>query len=49
MKKIKVLIVDDNELNLLAIKLVQNKIFSNIEVIEAVNGKDGLEKFKKYN
>ena len=37
-EKIKILIVDDDDINLFALRLVLNKIFSNIELIEAING-----------
>ena len=39
------MIVDDDLWNLACLKLVLNKIFSNIEIIQAINGEDGFNKF----
>jgi signal transduction histidine kinase/CheY-like chemotaxis protein len=41
---IKVLLVDDNQINLMVAKLLLNKL--GCEVTEAINGKDAIEKFK---
>jgi hypothetical protein len=40
------MIVDDEELNLKALECVFKKIFMNIRVIKAINGEEGLSKFK---
>ncbi len=40
------MIIDDESLNLFALKGILKKIFKNIKLIEAVDGVDGFEKFK---
>lgn len=48
-EKIKILIIEDNKVNLLLSKtLIKNKI-SNVEIYEAENGLDGLEMYKQHN
>jgi YesN/AraC family two-component response regulator len=44
--ELNILIVDDEDLNLRALESVFKKIFVNIRVTKAVNGEEGLAKFK---
>lgn len=47
-KKIKILIVEDNKVNMLLTKTLILKQFKNASVIEAENGEVAIEKFKNY-
>ena len=44
-----ILIVDDEPLNLIALKHMLNKLFKNVTIIEAIDGVTGFELFNKYN
>lgn len=46
-EKIKILIVEDNKVNMLLTKTLILKQFKNATVIESENGEDAIEKFKK--
>ena len=47
-KKIKILIVEDNKINMLLTKTLILKQFKNATVIEAENGEAAIDKFKKH-
>ncbi|MDM8533703.1 response regulator [Clostridiaceae bacterium HSG29] len=42
----KILIAEDNVINMKLIKVILKKILNNVEIIEAVNGREAVEKFK---
>lgn len=48
-KKIKILVVEDNKINMLLTKTLILKQFKNATVIEAENGEIAIEKFKTHN
>lgn len=47
--KVAVLIVEDNRINMVMIKALVGKMLPNAELIEAVNGIEAVEKYKKFN
>lgn len=47
-KKHKILVVEDNKINLLLTKKILESNFENLEIIEALSGEEGVERFKKY-
>ncbi|CAM4315736.1 PAS domain S-box protein [Flavobacterium terrigena] len=47
--KIKILVVEDNKINMLLTKTLILKQFKNAIVIESENGEDAVEKYKKQN
>lgn len=49
LEKIKILVVEDNKINMLLTKTLILKQFKNAVVIEAENGEDAIEKYKKQN
>jgi len=42
----KILIAEDNIINMKLLKVIIKKILNNVEIIEAVNGREAVEKFK---
>ncbi|MEC4005827.1 PAS domain S-box protein [Flavobacterium sp. SUN052] len=42
----KILIVEDNKINMLLAKTLVKQIIPNVTIFEAINGKEGIEKFK---
>ena len=48
-KKIKILVVEDNKVNMLLTKTLILKQFKNAVVVEAENGEIAIEKFKTYS
>lgn len=48
-KKVKVLLVEDNKINMLLAKTLIKQIIQNCEVSEAYDGKEGVEKFLATN
>ncbi len=42
----KILIIEDNKINMLLAKTLVKQILPNVTIFEAVNGKEGVEKFK---
>jgi PAS domain S-box-containing protein len=45
-KKISVMIVEDNKINMLLLKTIINNLFLNPTIFEVVNGKEAIEKFE---
>lgn len=46
-KAFKILVVEDNRINMMLAKTLLKKMLPNVEVIQAENGQSGVEKFKK--
>jgi PAS domain S-box-containing protein len=46
-EKFKILIVEDNKINMLLIKTMVKKILPNVIIIEAFDGKEAIKQFKK--
>ncbi len=47
-KPLKVLITEDNELNMELTEIIVNDLFEEVDIIQAVNGKEAVKQYKKH-
>jgi PAS domain S-box-containing protein len=48
-KKIKIMIVEDNKINMLLLKTILKSLYTNATIFETLNGKDAVDKFEILN